>query len=337
MAMAQNFSFPTIDVQQQSSGLTESISAYQELTEIEHVLKRPGMYLGDTSLTKRETLVYYNNKLYNAEVMHPPALAQLYLEAIGNAADNVWRSRKNKLNPKTIDIVINHEFVSIRNYGMAIPIAKNEQGKWVQQMIFGDLRSGSNYNDDEKKYFIGTNGMGIKLANIFSKQFTVTCGDPERKLMSTQVWTNNMMNRTEPVIQAYDGEGFVDVCFYPDFERLGMQGYDEVAHCIYKAIAIMISFTCQITVNFNQVPFTVKSIKEYANLFFDIKGDNSIVHSAEDPKTGISYELCLVDTPNASVKLSFVNGIITSEGGVHVDEAYREIVKKIIDVVGKFS
>jgi len=331
------------------TGLTESVNVYQQLSDIEHVLLRPGMYLGDMSLTKRQVVVYYQNKLFNSEVIHPPALAQLFLEGIGNAADNVWKSRKYNLDPKTIDIFINHEMVSIRNYGRAIPVEKNEQGIWVPQMIFGNLRSGSNYNDDEKRYFIGMNGMGIKLANIFSKEFRLKCGDPERRCTYEQVWNNNMTQCSEPIITPYNGEGYVEISFYPDFNRFGMQGYDEISYCIYKAIAIMISFTCQITVNFTQgyepstnlqpvnEQYNIKSIKEYANLFFEVKAGNSIVHSHEDVKTGVSYELCLVDTPNSSISMSFVNGIITAEGGVHVDEAYREIVQKIIEVVGKLA
>ncbi len=39
--------------------------------------------------------------------------------------------------------------------------------------------TGSNYNDDEKRFGGGRNGYGAKLANIFSTRFTVECGDTE--------------------------------------------------------------------------------------------------------------------------------------------------------------
>lgn len=40
-------------------------------------------------------------------------------------------------------------------------------------MIFGHLLTSSNYEDNKKKVTGGRNGYGAKLANIFSKQFTV--------------------------------------------------------------------------------------------------------------------------------------------------------------------
>jgi DNA topoisomerase-2 len=40
-------------------------------------------------------------------------------------------------------------------------------------MIFGQLLTGSNYDDDAKKVTGGRNGYGAKLTNIFSRRFTV--------------------------------------------------------------------------------------------------------------------------------------------------------------------
>lgn len=316
---------------------TESVSVYEHKTDVEHVLLRPGVYLGDISLTSRKTTIYDKDKLINTEVMHPPALAQLFLEAIGNAGDNVLRSREHSLDPKSIDVIMHSDMIRVKNYGRSIPVSTNEQGYLIPYLIFGVLRSGSNYHDDEEKKscLIGTNGMGIKLANIFSKEFIVIIVDQQRKLKCTIVWKNNMSIMCEPVIEVCNEIGSVEVIFYPDFQRFGMNGYDETSLKIYQAISIMISFTCQIPVHFNDKTFKVTSITEYAKLFFDSKTNNMIHFSEEDPKTKIWYELCLVDTPNKSETLSYVNGMITADGGVHVDEAYREITQKIIQILDK--
>lgn len=44
-------------------------------------------------------------------------------------------------------------------------------------MVFGELLTGSNFNDDEKKTTGGWNGFGAKLTNIFSKKFKLVTAD----------------------------------------------------------------------------------------------------------------------------------------------------------------
>ncbi len=44
-------------------------------------------------------------------------------------------------------------------------------------MIFGELLTGSNFDDDKKKVTGGRNGFGAKLTNIYSKSFYVESAD----------------------------------------------------------------------------------------------------------------------------------------------------------------
>ena len=48
-------------------------------------------------------------------------------------------------------------------------------------MIFGELLTSSNYDDDEKRTTGGRNGYGSKLVNIFSTKFIVEIVDAKRK------------------------------------------------------------------------------------------------------------------------------------------------------------
>lgn len=52
---------------------------------------------------------------------------------------------------------------------------------YVVELIFGELLTGSNYDDDEKKITGGRNGYGAKLTNIYSKKFYVECGDRDTR------------------------------------------------------------------------------------------------------------------------------------------------------------
>ena len=70
-----------------------------------------------------------------------------------------------------IKITIDPEqnFVKVWNNGKGIPVTiHKEHNCYVPEMIFGQLLTSSNYNDDQKKVTGGRNGFGAKLANIFS-------------------------------------------------------------------------------------------------------------------------------------------------------------------------
>ena len=59
------------------------------------------------------------------------------------------------------------------NNGRGIPIEiHKEHNVHIPSMIFGEMMTSSNYDDDEKKVTGGRNGFGAKLCNIFSESFT---------------------------------------------------------------------------------------------------------------------------------------------------------------------
>ena len=56
-----------------------------------------------------------------------------------------------------------------------------KEGIYIPELIFGNLLTSSNYDDDEKKVVGGRNGFGAKLCNIFSTEFTVETADKNSK------------------------------------------------------------------------------------------------------------------------------------------------------------
>jgi DNA topoisomerase-2 len=75
--------------------------------------------------------------------------------------------------------------------------------------------------------YIGRNGYGAKLANIFSKEFVVETADKSRGLKFKQTYRNNMGTRTEPEITKFSGTDFTCITFYPDLEKFKMDFLDE--------------------------------------------------------------------------------------------------------------
>ena len=103
-------------------------------------------------------------------------------EILVNAADNYQRDKTMTC----IKIEINQEEnkISVWNNGKGIPIQIHKESKcYVPEMIFSQLLTSSNYNDEQRKVTGGRNGFGAKLANIFSTKFIIETADhKQRKL-----------------------------------------------------------------------------------------------------------------------------------------------------------
>lgn len=89
-------------------------------------------------------------------------------------------------------------------------------------MIFGQLLTGSNFNDTEKKVTGGRNGYGAKLTNIYSTFFQVECSDYKREKILTITWRNNMSVKEPLEFKSYKGsKDYVKISFIPDFTKFG--------------------------------------------------------------------------------------------------------------------
>ncbi|MHB1774339.1 MAG: DNA gyrase subunit A, partial [Acidimicrobiales bacterium] len=115
-----------------------------------------------------------------------------------------------------------------------------------------------------------------------------------------------------------------------DFPRFGTSCLDQECIEIFSAHCIAVSYTCQVSVFFNGMEFKISDIFEYAKLFFTLTKSSAVMY--KDPNN--VYDICLVDTPDSAITISFVNGMLTSNGGAHVDSAYKVITEAIIAFLG---
>ena len=100
-----------------------------------------------------------------------------------------------------IEIIPEQNKISVWNNGKGIPVKIHQEHKcYVPEMIFGQLLTSSNYDDDQKKVTGGRNGFGAKLANIFSTRFIVETADSENKQYYRQEFHDNMSRKDNPVI-----------------------------------------------------------------------------------------------------------------------------------------
>ena len=125
-----------------------------------------------------------------------------------------------------IKVTINDDnSITFYNDGDGILVEYMEEHKmYPPTLIFGSLLSGTNFDDNEAREWGGRNGYGAKLANIFSLKFIVETVCHINKKKFYQEFTNNMQNKTEPVITSAKIKPYTKITWYPDFESFNMDG-----------------------------------------------------------------------------------------------------------------
>ena len=337
-------------IQLRPSPLGPSVEDYKQMDQRTHVYVKQASYVGSDHPMEREVWLYdfANNKMSLGVIDYIEACERIYLEILTNASDNVGRSQRAGIDPGKIEITMDNSSITVKNYGLPMPIEKHQCGKYVPELVLGTLLTSSNYEGERRD--AGTNGIGAKATNIFSKEFMVIVHDAIRHLSYTKIWYDNMTRSTDHIIEPYDGDiSSVLVKYFMDFERfkypvpVGITGgYTLEAFALYARHAIDISFTCKTSVIFNGVEFNFLNIREYGRLYFGAIVDTAVVHYQWPENTEIIHkkkgyqipaisgirplvELIAVDTPDEGRHISFVNAMMTHDGGVHVNSSIKAL------------
>ena len=305
---------------------------YKELNLHDHTLKRPDTYIGSIRDTTETVYIALDGSIVSKEITYTPAILRLFVEALSNAIDNSFRSKEAGVPTKTIKITVNAETgrTSIWNDGLTIPVGIHEEtGIHIPELLFGRLLTSSNYNDTEKRATSGRNGLGISLTNVFSSSFEVEVCTPPH--IYRQSWSCNMKQSTKPKITSTKKPlGYTMVTWTPDFEYFKKKGYGSEFIPLTMRYAYDTAMLAEgVSVFFNKKKIPVKTFKDYGKLY-SIQSTKPIVLSQE----GVE---CIILPSTAYEVVSFVNGIYTKKGGVHVDPWVKHTFKHVVDHLNKKS
>lgn len=350
---------PTINIQSKSNEATLSFptaKSYKQYDPRTHVYEKADMYImSDERLERQEWLLNTQEmRMHYTTIDYTPGCERLFVEILSNSSDNVGRSRRAGVNPGKIEIIMDSQYVTVTNYGLPIPIEIHEDTQmYVPEMILGNLLTSSNYGVD--RHEAGTNGIGAKATNIFSKEFEVVIFDGIRHLKYEQKWKNNMLEKAEPVITKYNGKtSSVTIKYKMDFARFGYTEYPAEVFMLYARHAADTSFTAKTTVVFNGLEINCANIRDYAKLYFGDAADNGMIHYqwpdgtevvtkkrgyqvAKDQSIVPLVELIALDTPDEGSNVSFVNCMMTREGGVHVEAAIKAVGSSVVEIINNAS
>ena len=305
---------------------------YEKKKPIEHCLLRPDMYVGSTRLRTLNEYVACKQdegdyKIMWRSIRSSPAILRIFIEALSNAIDNVERSLKTKTPCTKIKVTIDPESgeTSIWNDGDVVPVEIHEDEEcYNHTMIFGQLLTGSSYNDEEERMIAGRNGLGIKLCNIFSSKFQVKGYDPSVNKILTQTWTNNMRTVGKPKITTSRlVKGYTQVTWTPDFKRFGLKKYTNDIIQLYTRHVLDAAMLAKVSVYLNEELIPIKSLSQYSGLYNSPTEERLLIKNKDST--------ILVTSSTESQVISFVNGVYTRLGGQHVDAWSESIFRPIVN------
>ncbi|EQA7786844.1 ATP-binding protein [Acinetobacter baumannii] len=284
------------------------------LSDKEHVLKRPGMYVGSTSSEEYERFLF--GKF--TKLKYVPAIVKLIEEIRDNAIDEAVRTNFKYANK--ISVSIKDNLVVVEDNGRGIPqaIVTTPEGTQIPGPVAAWTRTkaGGNFGDDAERKTSGMNGVGSSLTNIFSKSFIGQTCDGENTLI---VECKDNMDHIEWKTRKGGKQG-TKVAFIPDFSHFECDGIDQVVESIIE------DQMQTLAVVYPEIDFKINgdrvqgNFKKYAKQY-----DEHIITAETD-----NVQFALGRSDDGFRHLSYVNAIHTKVGGSHVDYVMDELANELI-------
>ena len=267
----------------------------------EHIRMRPGMYIG---------------KLGDGSSADD-GIYILVKEVLDNSIDEYVMGAG-----KTIEISIQGNKVSVRDFGRGIPL-----GKVVD--VVSKMNTGGKYDSKAFKKSVGLNGVGTKAVNALSSFFRVE-SNRDNKSASAEFEQGNLINKE--LLEESSRRKGTKVSFIPD--EVIFKKYKFRNEYVAKMLKNYVYLNPGLTILFNGEKFFSE------NGLKDLLEDNNnkedmlypIIHlKGNDIEVAITHSR----TQYSEEYHSFVNGQHTTQGGTH-QSAFREaLVRTIREFYGK--
>ena len=310
---------------------------YEEKDLRTHIYETTDTYAGSDQMIKGALAIMKEGekKITLSETEYIPVIYKMFDEIIVNARDQRERlkDRKGAIQLTEIKVTIDKEtgVVSVYNDGDGIKIEKHSSGLYNPNLIFGRLLTSGNYKKGEKRTVGGKNGYGAKIVNIFSTSFDVETGDRVTKQKYFQHFYENMKKVDEPVIKKYSGKPYTKITWKTDFPRFGISKFSDDMIALMKRRVYDIAGVTDSKVNvyYNGKKINVSSFQDYIELYPSIT-------PKKYAKLSERWELGISVSPNDKFEqISFVNGISTPNGGIHVDTVTKIVSTMVVNYIKK--
>lgn len=260
----------------------------------EHIRLRPGMYIG---------------KLGDG-ASPDDGIYVLLKEVLDNCIDEFAMGYG-----KTVEIVLNENGVSVRDFGRGIPL-----GKVVD--VVSKINTGAKYDSKAFKKSVGLNGVGTKAVNALSEFFKVTAfRDGQCKTAEFNFGNLKKESKLEPTKE----ENGTLVSFKPDNGLF--RNYRWVPEYVEQQLWNYAYLNAGLKIHFNGKTFVSK------NGLLDLlekKTGTEVIRYPIIHLRGEDVEIAITHGNHYGEQYySFVNGQNTTQGGTHLN-AFREALVKVV-------
>ncbi len=259
----------------------------------EHIRRRPGMYigkLGDGS--SKDDGIYI-----------------LLKEVLDNSVDEFMMGFG-----KEIEITINENIITVRDYGRGIPLGKLKD-------VASKMNTGAKYDSKVFKKSVGLNGVGIKAVNALSMRFDIKAFR-EGKMRAAYFSEGNLIKETEEESTTEKNGTWVQ--FVPDAGLFG--NYRYIEDYVEALVRNYTYLNSGLTIKLNgQKYFSKNGLLDLLEENIGTEGLYTIIHlKDEDIEVAITH-----GNQYGETYYTFVNGQHTTQGGTHL-QAFREAIVKTI-------
>lgn len=287
----------------------------QILEGLKAVRKRPGMYIGSTSSKGLHHLVY---------------------EIVDNSVDEALAGFCS-----TIDVQINKDnSITVKDNGRGIPVDINTKtGKPAVEVVFTILHAGGKFGGGGYKVSGGLHGVGASVVNALSEWLEVKVY--RNNNIYFQRYERGDVKNELKVIGTYEGDYTgTEVTFLPDKTIFEETVYD------YGVLKTRLRETAFLTKNLKIILRDVREGMEAEDIFHYEGGIKEFVTYLNTGKTPLFEQVVYCEGTKNDVYVevsfqhndgynenvySFVNNIITPEGGTHLEGFKRAMTKTFND------
>jgi topoisomerase-4 subunit B len=265
----------------------------------EHIRKRPGMYigkLGDGS--SKDDGVYI-----------------LLKEVLDNSVDEFMMGVG-----KEIEITIDENAVTVRDYGRGIPLGKLRE-------VVSKMNTGAKYDSKVFKKSVGLNGVGLKAVNALSSKFDIK-SFREGKMKAVYFTEGNLVSEADD--DAGNEKNGTWVQFIPDTGLFG--NYRYIQDYVESLIRNYTYLNAGLVLKLNgQKYFSKNGLLDLLEENIGTEGLYPIIHlKEEDIEVAITH-----GNQYGETYYTFVNGQHTTQGGTHLIVFREAIVKTIREFYNK--
>ena len=309
----------------------------KKLSDREHIVHRPSMYIGSVSNEQHETAIFENvfeePKLQTKQLTYAPGLIKIINEVIDNSVDVIIKTGKGS----TIKVKLSEDKVEVQDDSTGFPMPEKfkklaRDGGVAKREIFEDLpvvialgnaRAGSNFNDEDNLGQMGTNGVGAFATNCFSKRFV--CVTKTQDTTTKVEWRDNALLHNCN-IEYKKSEPGTSITFWPDLAKFSLAEISEDVKDVIRTRLVVLSLTYP-DIKFYFDGKRIKTPKRISNLF-TTEETPFVEHSTDN------YQVLVIANSEKTSHFSVVNGLNTPDGGSHIDLILQEIVKELSETKG---